>query len=71
MEDVNEFADKNMKPPNTAEIIVRYVDGAGKQRIKGGADLKASQAYPRLTLVPPKKLCSIAFGCFLFGLVES
>ena len=64
MEDVNEFADKNMKPPNTAEIIVRYVDGAGKQRIKGGADLKASQAYPRLTLVPPKNFVPLPLDVF-------
>ncbi|CAL1152575.1 unnamed protein product [Cladocopium goreaui] len=30
------------------EMTVKYIDGSGKQRCKGGADLKASQHYPPL-----------------------
>ena len=29
------------------EMVQAYIDGSGKQRVKGGKDLKASQAYPR------------------------
>ena len=31
-------------------MVVHYVDSKGKHRIKGGADLKASENYPRLFL---------------------
>ncbi|CAL1163650.1 unnamed protein product, partial [Cladocopium goreaui] len=31
-------------PP--VEMAVKYVDGSGKQRVKGGSSLKASQSYP-------------------------
>ncbi|CAK9102671.1 unnamed protein product [Durusdinium trenchii] len=45
--EINNYADHSLIPENTAEMVVHYVDSSGKQRIKGGGDLKASQAYPR------------------------
>ena len=33
------------------QMTVRYIDGSGKQRCKGGCDLKKSQHYPRGCLV--------------------
>ncbi|CAK9064416.1 unnamed protein product [Durusdinium trenchii] len=44
--EINDFADRSLVPENSAEMVVHYVDGSGKKRIKGGGDLKASQAYP-------------------------
>lgn len=32
-------------------MAIKYVDGKGKQRVKGGRDLKGSQAYPEMPLV--------------------
>ena len=32
------------------EMTIRYIDGSGRQRCKGGKDLKGSQAYPRKSL---------------------
>lgn len=29
------------------QMVEHYLDKSGKARVKGGADLKASQAYPR------------------------
>ncbi|CAK9078191.1 unnamed protein product [Durusdinium trenchii] len=29
------------------QMTIRYIDGSGKNRCKGGADLKASQHYPK------------------------
>ena len=46
MSEINDFADRSLVPENTAEMVVHYVDSSGKKRIKGGGDLKASQAYP-------------------------
>lgn len=34
------------------EMTVRYVDGSGKLRFKGGKDLKGSQHYPKKLLGP-------------------
>ncbi|CAK9095839.1 unnamed protein product [Durusdinium trenchii] len=48
--EINNYADHSLIPENTAEMVVHYVDSSGKQRIKGGGDLKASQAYPRRRL---------------------
>ena len=44
---MNGFANKALEPAKKSEMVVHYQDGSGKKRIKGGADLKASQAYPR------------------------
>lgn len=44
------YADKSAKPPNKSEMVVKYTDSQGKARIKGGADLKMSQSYPRRAL---------------------
>lgn len=32
------------------EMVVRYIDGQGKARVKGGKSLKASQHYPKQSL---------------------
>lgn len=36
-----------MKLEKKSEMVVHYKDAEGRDRIKGGAGLKASQAYPR------------------------
>ena len=44
------------------EMVQAYVDGSGKQRIKGGRDLKASQAYPRWSFGENKYLERLFFS---------
>lgn len=58
---INNFADKSLQPSKKSQMIVRYTDGAGVARIKGGRDLKASQAYPGRCFV---SICN----CNLFSL---
>ncbi|CAK9081172.1 unnamed protein product [Durusdinium trenchii] len=49
--DLAYYADKSAKPQTEdVEMTVKYVDGSGKSRVKGGKDLKQSQAYPRRCL---------------------
>lgn len=43
---INDYADRSLKPTETREMVRRYKDRSGRSRICGGADLKASQAYP-------------------------
>ncbi|CAK9035505.1 unnamed protein product [Durusdinium trenchii] len=43
--EINDFADRSLQPQD-AEMVVHYTDGNGRARVKGGASLKASQAYP-------------------------
>ena len=38
-------------------MVVHYTDRSGRERIKGGRDLKASQAYPQATLG-----CKVSMG---------
>ena len=40
-------------------MVVKYVDGSGKERVKGGSELKSSQSYPLPSLV------TIAYVFFL------
>ena len=42
----NDYADRSLHPPNP-NMVRRYTDGQGQQRITGGKALRASQAYPR------------------------
>ena len=44
---MNEFGDRSLQPKKDVEMVVHYEDSAGRKRCKGGAHLKASQAYPR------------------------
>lgn len=60
--EIYDYADPNRELTKASEMIVRYVDGAGKERIKGGADLKSSQAYPK---------ASFGTTCCFFPLVIS
>lgn len=43
---LRDFADRSLKPHEDCEMVVKYQDSSGKKRVKGGSDLKASQAYP-------------------------
>ncbi|CAK9082755.1 unnamed protein product, partial [Durusdinium trenchii] len=44
---VNDYADRTLQGDNTTrEMVVPYQDRRGRRRIKGGRDLKNSQAYP-------------------------
>ncbi|CAK9018523.1 unnamed protein product [Durusdinium trenchii] len=43
---INSLADKSLAGSAEKEMVVHYTDGKGKRRIKGGRDLKQSQAYP-------------------------
>ncbi|CAK9043899.1 unnamed protein product [Durusdinium trenchii] len=45
-ESFNEYANKHRKLVKASEMVVHYTDSNGLQRIKGGSDLKQSQAYP-------------------------
>lgn len=47
MQDINNHADRSLVPPKSTEMVVHYVDSTGKKRVKGGADMIASQSYPR------------------------
>ncbi|CAK9081794.1 unnamed protein product [Durusdinium trenchii] len=47
MQDINNHADRSLVPPKSTEMVVHYVDSTGKKRVKGGADMTASQSYPR------------------------
>ncbi|CAK9085318.1 unnamed protein product [Durusdinium trenchii] len=42
----NDYADRSLRPTNS-QMVTHYVDSNGKQRIKGGPELKKSQSYPR------------------------
>ena len=42
----NNFANRALRPSNP-NMVTHYVDGAGRNRIKGGSSLKQSQSYPR------------------------
>lgn len=44
MEDIARF--KRPGERQDLQMSVRYIDGSGKQRVQGGRDLKASEAYP-------------------------
>ncbi|CAK8985427.1 30S ribosomal protein S6 [Durusdinium trenchii] len=37
IQELNDFADRSLRPENQSEMIVRYEDSEGKQRIKGGS----------------------------------
>lgn len=41
------------------QMTVKYIDGSGKARCKGGSDLRMSQAYPRQWLELSVASCSI------------
>lgn len=45
--ELNHFADKSLLPSGDTQMVVRYKDAQGRNRIKGGSDLKKSQSYPR------------------------
>ena len=50
---INDLLDERREPQldgPTPEMTIQYVDGSGKQRCKGGRDLKKSQHYPRRSL---------------------
>ena len=55
-DDVNNFANRSLVPAKTSEMVIHYKDSKGVDRIKGGRDLKASQAYP--------KMCSGQISCW-------
>ena len=46
IEELSEFKPRYLPPLPPVQMSIRYVDSAGKQRIKGGRDLKSSQSYP-------------------------
>ncbi|CAK9076384.1 unnamed protein product, partial [Durusdinium trenchii] len=43
----NDFADRTRQLAKSSQMVVHYQDSQGKARIKGGTDLKSSQAYPK------------------------
>lgn len=45
--ELNQFADRSRVPTGSTEMAIRYKDSKGRDRIKGGSDLKKSQSYPR------------------------
>ena len=47
-DDVNNFANRALVPAKSSEMVVHYKDSNGVDRIKGGRDMKASQAYPKM-----------------------
>ena len=47
-DDVNNFANRSLVPAKTSEMVIHYKDSKGVDRIKGGRDMKASQAYPKM-----------------------
>lgn len=55
MDHINSLADKSLAGSAEKEMVVHYTDGKGKRRIKGGRDLKQSQAYPERFLAQTKK----------------
>ena len=42
-----EFAPQGIPKPERQSLVDFYVDSKGVQRVKGNANLKLSQAYPR------------------------
>ena len=47
-DDVNNFANRSLVPAKTSEMVIHYKDSKGVDRIKGGRDIKASQAHPKM-----------------------
>lgn len=45
IESLGDFAPPTVRDMEPVEMAVIYVDKKGKRRVKGGGDLKASQAY--------------------------
>ena len=46
MENIGDFKPARVPPKTGREMVVHYVDRAGKPRVQGGRDLKKSQSYP-------------------------
>ena len=66
--DLAYYADKSAKPQTEdVEMTVKYVDGSGKSRVKGGKDLKQSQAYPRRCLAFEIKRIKGSYCWFWFS----
>ena len=53
------------------EMTVRYVDGSGRLRCKGGKDLKGSQHYPKKLLGPFLTTCNIKPPDIVLGSLSS
>lgn len=48
IEELTDFKPKSLPEAPEVQMVIKYVDGSGKRRVKGGADLKSSQSYPVL-----------------------
>ena len=60
---VNDYADRTLQGDNTTrEMVVPYQDRRGRRRIKGGRDLKNSQAYPKLSLRNQRQKLFVVFA---------
>ena len=46
IEELADFKPKSLPEAREAQMVVKYLDGSGRRRVKGGADLKSSQSYP-------------------------
>ncbi|CAK9103962.1 unnamed protein product [Durusdinium trenchii] len=46
IDQLEDFRPRHLPPPPPVEMAVIYTDSSGKQRVKGGKHLKASQSYP-------------------------
>ena len=66
IQELNDFADRSLRPENQSEMIVRYEDSEGNKRIKGGSDLKASQAYPK-KLIPTQIVWKFRHSVSMFS----
>lgn len=52
IQELADFRPRRSSSSRTAVALVdKYIDGAGRVRIKGNSNLKASQSYPRMFLV--------------------
>ena len=49
-EEITEFENRNLQLAKKSQMVVHYKDGHGRNRIKGGSGLRASQSYPTLSL---------------------
>ena len=48
--EINEFRPQRLPSQQPVEMVVRYTDGHGQSRVKGGKHLKQSQSYPKAFL---------------------
>ena len=46
--DITQFENRSLELEKSTEMVVKYTDSNGVERIKGGSGLKDSQAYPKM-----------------------